>query len=71
MTIPLYRKEALKPRSQTLDGEVVLHRHIPSLVLTGLLAGAGGLAAAILWFGRIETADGPVRILHYLLQGGA
>lgn len=71
MTTPLYRKEVLTPRSETLSGEVILHRHVPTIVITVLLLAAVILAAGVLWFGKVDTPDGPVRLFMWLTKRGA
>ena len=70
MTTPLYRKDVLTARNRSLRGEVILHGHLPSLIVTVLLLCAAGLAAAVLFFGRVETANGAVSLLHWLIARG-
>jgi len=67
MTTPLYRKEVMQSRGRSLTGDVILHRHVPSLMITALLLGGASLAAGVLWFGSVQTPDGPVRLLYWLM----
>jgi len=67
MTTPLYRKEVKLSRNAALSGDVILRRHVPSLVITGLLLLAAALIAGMLLLGKVDTPDGPVRILDWLI----
>ena len=67
----LFRKEALEHRSRALFGVVVLRGPIASWVITGLLVLVMTLLIAGLFLLEVETADGPVRLLDWLLSRGA
>jgi len=64
----LFRKEALEHRSRALFGEVVLRGGIGSWVITGLLMAVMALMIGGLFFLNVETADGPIRLLDWLLS---
>ena len=67
----LFRKEALEHRSRALFGEVVLRGSIASWVITSLLIAVMVLLIGGLFFLDIETLDGPVPLLDWLLSRGA
>ena len=64
----LFRKEALEHRSRALFGEVVLRGPIASWVITALLALVMSLLIAGLFLVTVETDDGAVRLLDWLLS---
>jgi len=64
----LFRKEALEHRSRALFGEVVLRGPMGSWIITGLLIAAMAILIGGLFFLNVETADGPVRLLDWLLS---
>ena len=64
----LFRKEALEHRSRALFGEVVLRAGFGCWVITGLLIAVMALLIGGLFFLNVETADGPVRLLDWLLS---
>lgn len=64
----LFRKEALEHRSRALFGEVVLRGSVGSWVITGLLITVMTLLMGGLFFLNIDTADGSVRLLDWLLS---
>jgi len=64
----LFRKEALEHRSRALFGEVVLRSGIGSWIITGLLITVMMVMVSGLFFLDIETADGPIRLLDWLLS---
>jgi hypothetical protein len=67
----LFRKEALEHRSRALFGEVVLRGSVSSWLLTGLLLAVMGLLIGGLFFLKVETSGGPLRLLDWLLSKGA
>lgn len=66
----LFRKEALEHRSRALFGEVILRGSIGSWVITGLLIAVMLVLIGGLFFLNIDTADGSVRLLDWLLSKG-
>ena len=64
----LFRKEALEHRSRALFGEVVLRGPMGSWIITGLLIAAMAILIGGLFFLNVETADGSVRLLDWLLS---
>ena len=64
----LFRKEALEHRSRALFGEVVLRGSVGSWVITGLLITVMTVLIGGLFFLNIDTADGSVRLLDWLLS---
>ena len=64
----LFRKEALEHRSRALFGEVVLRGSIGSWIITGLLIAVMAFLIGGLFFLNIETANGPMRLLDWLLS---
>jgi len=67
----LFRKEALEHRSRALFGEVVLRASITSWVVTALLLAVMALMIGGLFFVMVETDDGTMRLLDWLLSSGA
>jgi len=64
----LFRKEALEHRSRALFGEVVLRGSIGSWVITVLLIAVMVLLIGGLFFLNVETADGSMRLINWLLS---
>jgi len=64
----LFRKEALEHRSRALFGEVVLRGTVGSWVVTGLLIAVMAILIGGLFFVNVETSDGPLRLLDWLLS---
>ena len=64
----LFRKEALENRSRALFGEVILRGPIASWVITALLALVMSLLIAGLFLVTVDTDDGAVRLLDWLLS---
>ena len=64
----LFRKEALEHRSRALFGEVVLRGNIGSWIVTGLLITVMIFIIGGLFFLNIETENGPIRLLDWLLS---
>lgn len=64
----LFRKEALEHRSRALFGEVILRGSVGSWVITGLLIAVMALLIGGLFLLDIETADGSMRLLDWLLS---
>lgn len=64
----LFRKEALEHRSRALFGEVVLRGTVTSWVVTLLLIAVMAIFIGGLFFVNVETSDGPVRLLDWLLS---
>jgi len=64
----LFRKEALEHRSRALFGEVVLRGNVGSWVITALLIAVMALLIGGLFFLNVETSDGPIRLLDWLLS---
>ena len=64
----LFRKEALEHRSRALFGEVVLRGSIASWVITTLLILVMAIVIAGLFFLNVETENGPLRLLDWLLS---
>jgi len=67
----LFRKEALEHRSRALFGEVVLRGSIGGWVITGLLILVMALLIGGLFFLNVESTDGSVRLLDWLLSKGS
>jgi len=67
MTTPLYRKQVMNSRNRALSGEVILHPHLPGVIITILLLASAALIAGILFLGTVETPQGPIRILDWLI----
>lgn len=67
MTDDLFRKEALKARSRSLTGDVVLRSRLPGWIVTLLLMALVALVLGALLGISIETEDGRVSLLRYLL----
>ena len=65
----LFRKEAMENRSRALYGEVILRGHLGSWVLTGLILITALITLGILFGLKVETSDGPVRLISWLLSG--
>jgi hypothetical protein len=63
----LFRKEALENRSRALYGEVVLKGPLGSWVLTVLVLLAAAIALLILFRLTIETDDGALPLIQWLL----
>lgn len=66
----LFRKEALEHRSRALFGEVVLRGTIGSWLITAMLIAVMGLLIGGLFFLTVDTAEGPIRLLDWLLSRG-
>ena len=66
----LFRKEALEHRSRALFGEVVLRGTVGSWIITGLLIVVMAILIGGLFFVSVETPEGPVRLLNWLLSRG-
>jgi len=66
----LFRKEALEHRSRALFGEVVLRNTVASWIITALLILVMVIFIGGLFFLTIETANGPLRLLDWLLSKG-
>jgi len=64
----LFRKEALEHRSRALFGEVILRGTLGSWVITLLLIAVMALFIGGLFFLSVETANGPVRLLDWLMS---
>jgi len=64
----LFRKEALEHRSRALFGEVVLRASLGSWLITGLLITVMALLVGGLFFLKIDTQDGPLHLLDWLLS---
>tara|TARA_R110002020_G_scaffold187517_8_gene385924 strand:- start:493 stop:711 length:219 start_codon:yes stop_codon:yes gene_type:complete len=65
----LFRKEALENRSRALYGEVALRGPLSSWLLTGLILLFAMVIIGVLFGLKIETGDGPVRLVTWLLSG--
>ena len=70
MTEKLYRDEALEHQYRGLYGEVLLSAPPASWVITLILISMFVLLGAIMFFGQVETDDGSVSILKWLLARG-
>lgn len=66
----LFRKEALEHRSRALFGEVVLRGGVASWLITGLLIAVMALLIGGLFFLNVDTVDGSIRLLDWLLSRG-
>jgi hypothetical protein len=64
----LFRKEALENRSRALYGEVTLKNSLGNWVLTLLVITAFLLAVALLFGAKVETNDGPISLIKWLLS---
>ena len=64
----LFRKEALEHRSRALFGEVVLRGTVGSWLITVLLITVMALLISGLFFLKVETPDGPLRLIDWLLS---
>lgn len=64
----LFRKEALENRSRALYGEVTLKNSIGNWALTLIIIAVFLLGLALLFGLRIDTENGPVRLITYLLN---
>lgn len=67
----LFRKEALEHRSRALFGEVVLRGTVGSWLITGLLIAVMVLLIGGLFFLNVETPEGPLRLIDWLLSRDA
>jgi len=65
----LFRKEAMENRSRALYGEVILRGPLGSWVLTGLILVTVAVALALLFGLKVETEDGAIRLITWLLGG--
>lgn len=63
----LYRKEALAHRTRSLFGEVRLQARPSSWLITALLLGLAAILVAALFLFSVETEEGAVRLLDWLL----
>jgi len=66
----LFRKEALEHRSRALFGEVVLRGSITSWVITALLILVMAVFIAGLFLLDVQTYNGPLRLLDWILSRG-
>ena len=64
----LFRKEALEHRSRALFGEVVLRGPLASWLITLLLILVMALLIGGLFFLSVETVNGDVRLIDWLLS---
>jgi len=64
----LFRKEALEHRSRALFGEVVLRNTVASWIITALLIFVIAAFVIGLFFLNVETDNGPVRLIDWLLS---
>jgi hypothetical protein len=64
----LFRKEALEHRSRALFGEVVLLGTVGSWLITGLLIAVMALLIGGLFFLNVETPDGALKLIDWLLS---
>jgi len=67
----LFRKEALEHRSRALFGEVVLRNTVASWVITVLLILVMVIFIGGLFFLTVETENGAIRLLDWLLSRGS
>jgi hypothetical protein len=65
----LFRKEALENRSRALYGEVTLKGPLSSWLLTGLILLFALVIMGVLFGLTVETGDGSVRLITWLLSG--
>ena len=65
----LFRKEALENRSRALYGEVALRGPLSTWILTALILLLTTIGIGLLLGLRVQTADGLVRLLTWLLNG--
>lgn len=66
----LFRKEALTHRSRALYGEVILRSPPATWVITVLLLTLAGALIAGAFLLKVETEDGTLRLIDWLLRGG-
>jgi len=64
----LFRKEALEHRSRALFGEVVLRGPLASWFITLLLIIVVVMMIGGLFFLNVETDNGPMRLIDWLLS---
>lgn len=64
----LFRKETLENRSRALYGEVALQNSLGNWVLTLLVIAAFLLAICLLFGVKVNTDDGPIRLITWLLS---
>jgi len=67
----LFRKEALEHRSRALFGEVVLRNTVASWIITVLLILVMVIFIGGLFFLTVETENGAIRLLDWLLSKGS
>jgi len=67
----LFRKEALEHRSRALFGEVVLRNTVASWIITVLLILVMVIFIGGLFFLTVETENGAIRLLDWLLSRGS
>jgi len=65
----LFRKEAVENRSRALYGEVVLKGSLSNWILTGLVVLVALFAITLLFGLKVQTGDGAVRLITWLLHG--
>lgn len=65
----LYRKEALAHRSRGLFGEVRLQAPPASWIITALLVILVSVILFGLFFLKVQTDTGPLRLIDWLLGG--
>lgn len=65
----LFRKEAVENRSRALYGEVALKGSIGNWVLTCLVLLSAIIGLGILFGLKVETNEGAVRLITWLLNG--
>lgn len=63
----LYRKEALAHRTRALFGEVRLQAPPATWLITALMAVLVATLVAGLFLVNVQTDDGPVRLIDWLL----
>ena len=64
----LFRKEALEHRSRALFGEVRLRNTVSSWIITALLVLVMAIFIAGLFFLSVETDNGSMRLLDWVLS---
>jgi len=67
----LFRKEALEHRSRALFGEGVLRNTVASWIITVLLILVMVIFIGGLFFLTVETENGAIRLLDWLLSRGS